>query len=321
VTTSFFCADAARQSGVDPISTASNYKIYIVIECPPPWTPNELASKSVPANLRSLGETVGEDYDQYQTCFLLIHNEALKQPDYTRLLIFHHEPGLAQGYHQQEFHIQDINEIAPLVQAYLAGEPIHATPVTHSFRDILICTHGSHDRCCAKYGYPIYREALKIANDRSLNHVRIWQASHIGGHRFAPTAIDLPEGRYYGHLDASSLASILTRSGDVHALKQVYRGWGCLPWAVQALERELLFQYGWDWFNHKVAFKILHQDENEIFTSVELTVELPTGDRHQYKAEIVAEQNKAVYLKGSCDADEEFPFPQYVVQKLIRLPS
>ena len=52
-----------------------------------------------------------------------------------------------------------------------------------------------------------------------------------------------------------------------------------------------------------------------------MAVETPMGDRHQYKAEIIAEQNKTVYLKGSGDDNEEFPFPQYVVQKLVKFPS
>jgi hypothetical protein len=315
----FFCADAARRSSADPIGTASNYKTFIAIECPPPWTPNEFDSKFVPENLRSLGKWINDDYDQFQTCLLLIHHAASRQPDVTRILIFDQDSGLTRRYRSLEFHVADPDKIAPLISDHLAGSSITAVPITNSFRDIFVCTHGSHDKCCARYGYPLYREALSVANRLSLDDVRIWQASHIGGHRFAPTAIDFPEGRYYGHLDPSSLSSILTRTGDIYALRRVYRGWSCLPWAVQALERELLLQYGWDWFNYRVAIQVLKQNDDETVTSVELTFETPRGDQQTHRATIMADPTKVVYLKGDCDSEEAFPFPQYEVQNWIRI--
>lgn len=315
----FFCADAARQAAADPIGTASNYKTFIAIECAPPWTPNELDSKSVPANLRSLRKQIEEDYDRFQACLLLIHNETLKQPGVTRLLIFDQASGLGHSYCQQEFHIADINAIAPLIQAYLAGQVIDAPAIATSFRDIFVCTHGSRDKCCARYGYRLYREALNIVNTLSLSHVRVWQTSHIGGHRFAPTAIDFPEGRYYGHLDRASFTSILTRTGDINAFRQIYRGWSYLPWPAQVLERELLLQQGWAWLNYPVASQVLQQNEDETLTSVELTFETLKGERQIHRADILADPRKVARLKGACDSEQAFPFPQYEVQNWIRI--
>jgi len=94
----FFCADAARSSNADLIGTASPYKAFIAVECPPPWTPNELDSKSVPANLSTLGEWVNEDYDRFQTCLLLIYNETLNQSGFTRLLIFEQASNFTNTY-------------------------------------------------------------------------------------------------------------------------------------------------------------------------------------------------------------------------------
>ena len=31
-------------------------------------------------------------------------------------------------------------------------------------------------------------------------NIEVFDSSHLGGHRFAPTMIDLPSGRSYGHL-------------------------------------------------------------------------------------------------------------------------
>ena len=310
----FFCAESSRQAGENLIGCASNYDTYVLVECPTPWAAYEFDSKSVPANLRVLEKEVHEHLDAN---FLLIYNESLKQ-DYTRVLILWKNEELSKGYSKQEFHVPDINQVAPLVRDYLAGQP-SAAPVESPSRDILVCTHGSHDKCCARYGYPFYRQALATVSDLSLNHVRIWQASHIGGHRFAPTAIDFPEGRYYGYLDQASFASILTRTGDIECLKNVYRGWAILPGPAQVLERELILMHGWDWFKYKVAGQIIDQNEDESYNCIELTFETPDGDWHGYRAEVVANESKTLYLKGSCNSEKEFPFPQYAVENIVKI--
>lgn len=59
---------------------------------------------------------------------------------------------------------------------------------------LLVCTHGSRDICCGKLG-PRLAQAL-----RSAGHPEVWEVSHIGGHRFAPTLWHLPSWRVYGRL-------------------------------------------------------------------------------------------------------------------------
>jgi hypothetical protein len=43
----------------------------------------------------------------------------------------------------------------------------------------------------------------------------VWEITHLGGHRFAPTAVVLPSGYSYGRLDAASATRVLAdaRSG------------------------------------------------------------------------------------------------------------
>jgi hypothetical protein len=66
-------------------------------------------------------------------------------------------------------------------------------------RDLLVCTHGAVDACCAKFGYPVYRRLRQIAAESALPvPVRVWRCTHFGGHRFAATLLDMPEGRYLG---------------------------------------------------------------------------------------------------------------------------
>ncbi|MEL7208211.1 MAG: sucrase ferredoxin, partial [Actinomycetota bacterium] len=71
-------------------------------------------------------------------------------------------------------------ELASLpTDGFAAGAPAVEPPV----RDLLVCTHGTRDRCCGKRGTNLFRALI----DRVPPDTRVWRTSHTGGHRFAPT--------------------------------------------------------------------------------------------------------------------------------------
>jgi hypothetical protein len=63
---------------------------------------------------------------------------------------------------------------------------------------LMVCTHGRRDRCCALDGRAL-ATALVAGGEP-----HVWESSHLGGHRFAPTALVLPTGYAYGRLDVPS---------------------------------------------------------------------------------------------------------------------
>lgn len=310
----FFCSQTSRESGVDIIGTASEHQIYVAIECSPPWEPHDMESKGIPAALRDLSAEIYDDYDRYQTRFLLIHNDQLQPESGTRVLVFRKPSGFATGYEKQEFHLGDIHDVAPLVRQVVMGEPGDATAVEVPSRDFLVCTHGSRDRCCSRFGAPIYHQARQLVTELGLQNIRIWQASHIGGHRMAPTAIDFPSARYYGYLNADFLRSVLTHSGDIHTLDTIYRGWGLLPWAAQVLEKQLLLTYGWDWLNVAATARVLEYDNDETFNRVEISYRAPSGEQQTFQAEVVADTARTVFLNGSCASDKTSAITPYRVE-------
>jgi hypothetical protein len=97
---------------------------------------------------------------------------------------------------------------------------------------LLVCTHGKHDACCARYGLPLY-EALRELVDEGW----VWQCSHVGGDRFAGNVVCLPEGVYYGRVGAGDAWAVLDEhlAGRVHL--DFYRGRSCYSFRVQAAER------------------------------------------------------------------------------------
>jgi hypothetical protein len=313
-----FCAQESLEARENPIGTAGTAAIYILVECPPPWTRNALDSKPIPANLRALEEELlDRDPPGY---ILLIYSDRLSSASHTRCLIFAQNSGLTNDYSKKELYLPQIEDVAPVVKDYLAGKSLRfELEDENSSRDILVCTHGSHDRCCAKYGNVFYRQALETVASLSLKSVRIWQTTHFGGHRFAPTAIDFPEGRYYARLDRESLASILTKTGNLESLKHLYRGWSVLPWAAQFLEKELMLEHGWDWFDYRVSGRTIQQNEDESFNRVELIFESSDKVINAYQADVVIDESKALYLRGSCHNEESNECPQYVVKNILKI--
>ncbi|WP_138497029.1 sucrase ferredoxin [Nostoc sp. PA-18-2419] len=310
----FFCSDSSRQAAEDIIGTATNYQTYILIECPPPWTSEAFNSKWVPNNLRILVEEVKRA--KLPIRFLLIANDFSHKVNKTTLLIYQRKEGLSNGYQKQEIILANIEQVAAVLQKWLWGIGSNSEVETTATRDILVCTHGSHDKCCARYGNPFYFHATATISNLNLDNVRIWKSSHFGGHRFAPTIIDLPEGRYYGVLEQDSFRSILTRSGEIQCLHTVYRGWGILPAALQILERELIFTEGWDWLNYKVVGKILEQSLDNNTILAELSFEKTSGSLYTYQAKLVKDATKIKKLKSSCNAVQESVITKYAVASI-----
>jgi hypothetical protein len=68
---------------------------------------------------------------------------------------------------------------------------------------LLVCTHGRRDRCCAVDGRALARAVA------ARGEPDVWECTHLGGHRFAPTALVLPTGYVYGRLDVAEAVAAL----------------------------------------------------------------------------------------------------------------
>lgn len=93
----------------------------------------------------------------------------------------------------------------------LAGLPAGTTAVQAPASVLLVCTNGRRDVCCATRGREV---ALGAGAER---HGLVWECTHIGGHRFAPTAILLPYGATYARLTVASAIDALDAGarGDI----------------------------------------------------------------------------------------------------------
>jgi hypothetical protein len=290
------CSDFARAERLDPAGSAGSYHHIAVVELPLPW-PHDIADHPevapVADALAGAGVRVQAVVPQSDGSSAAYPNDThspstqapgTHTPGTQRLIHFWRPPGPFHAYGRTE-HAITTGEL-PAALATLAAE---AAPTAASDRaphsqngtrpsDALVCSHGRRDACCGMHG-------TRLANRLSLPGIRVWRTSHTGGHRFAPTAMVLPEGTLWAYLDDDLLEGILTRTLDIAVAAGLYRGCTGLDHpAVQAAEREILRERGWSWFEHARTGGVV--DETEGRTHVRLDYVAPDGSRGAFDATV-----------------------------------
>ncbi|MFI0790132.1 sucrase ferredoxin [Streptomyces lydicus] len=101
---------------------------------------------------------------------------------------------------------------------------------------VLVCTNGKRDRCCALLGRPLAAELAAAGTE-------VWEVTHIGGHRFAPTLFVLPYGYAYGRSSLSLATDAVAAARDGRIALDHCRGrstWDRPAQAADLAVRELL---------------------------------------------------------------------------------
>lgn len=92
----------------------------------------------------------------------------------------------------------------------------------------LVCTHGLHDACCAQRGRPLITSLAALRPDR------VWQSSHLGGCRFAPSVLVLPLGHMYGRVSPDAAGRLVAATDAGEMVAEFFRGRIGIPPAAQA---------------------------------------------------------------------------------------
>ncbi len=88
---------------------------------------------------------------------------------------------------------------------------------------LVLCTQGTRDRCCAKWGFAVYRDAARLWREGRFPFEAL-ECSHLGGDRYAATGIVFPSGSMYGHLDQVDLEALGAAEAEDRILAGHYRG-------------------------------------------------------------------------------------------------
>lgn len=83
---------------------------------------------------------------------------------------------------------------------------------------LLVCTNGRRDACCALLGLPV---AVALRDQYGDD---VWEANHLGGHRFAPTTVVLPQGWSHARVDPVAGSAVLRAAGEGRVVLERLRG-------------------------------------------------------------------------------------------------
>lgn len=198
---------------------------WLLIEHPGPW-PSDGLPEDLPAEAAAVLDAATEAGIRPQ----LIRRVSARRRGVSTVIAASCRPG---NRWTERRTLTDLRDLAGLDLAALAeGEPPRfgtraADPL------VLVCTHGRRDVCCARLGRP-----LAVLLDAQLPGL-VWETTHVGGDRFAPNVVALPDGSYHGGVtttDVPALAAAVT-SGQV--LLPRLRGRAGVPTAAQAADHFL----------------------------------------------------------------------------------
>ena len=289
-TTERFCAVRASGAAQDPIGSGGAVTRLLFVETPTPWgedyytaDPNGGLRQRIRAvqrdyieRLRTAGEFERTFATGYPALCGIAPDPEWSRPGERRVLLAARPSGPFARFRVDEYLFPgDDPQVVALAGAYFnAPEEIARFAPYRSGappqREFFVCTHGHVDVCCARFGVPLYRQARA-----AYPTVRAWRTTHFGGHRFAPTAWELPEGYKWGFLDAAATDQVLRRSGHPADLAGKLRGWSGVVTQVQPLDREGLRRYGWDWLDARRTGEVLEADDAAGRWRVRLRFELP----------------------------------------------
>lgn len=277
------CSVQTRDGGVDPVGTASGTDAYLLVEVPLPWPPAILDHPLLLAVGAAL-DHAGADV----TVLGVVpdHDET----DRHRLIAYRRPPGPFRRFRRTERVVAGA-ELATAAVALVTADPTAAAGAgagdpfpapDDEVTDLLICTHGRRDRCCGSFGMNLFT-AVGARHVRA--GVRTWRVSHTGGHRFAPTAVFLPEGHLWAWLDGDLVDTIVHRRGEVADVLDHYRGSSAIGSApVQVAEREAFRREGWAWLDAHRTGSVVAGDGDR--AEVRLDVHRPDGTDGAYAATV-----------------------------------
>ncbi|ACO47692.1 sucrase ferredoxin [Deinococcus deserti] len=291
------CADISRQAGEDPIGTAPFWQEVTVLELdipqwaqlrnPDAWTDEQ---RGIFEALRGRVEASGAGFG------LLMSAPATRGAP---LRVRHYRQGPGGFVRRDYLSSVSQDEWARglhdtlLNPRCLQGWTEQDVSVGSDFH---VCTHGTVDAACGKYGAPVH-QALDAAG------VRAWRTGHFGGHRFAATAVELPSGYLWAHLSPDLALRVAAREVHPAELRAHLRGFAGLPPLAQVVDRELLMRHGWAWTQARRRAEIQG-------TEVRLHYDLH-GRQGTVRATV--EEAAALRLPGSSHKPERTDVRQYCV--------
>ena len=223
--TRFYCSELSRRSGELSAGTASTGAVWLLLEYPHGWARRAFEESALPDGVK-----------QFLT-------DSMARIRHSRLLFIKTDRGRREE--RMNFFVVRCRERSPFVvrlglekyddvtrydlAAVASGRDAQGGEV-RSDPLFLVCTHGRRDKCCAKFGVPLYNALREFGGEC------VWQSSHVGGDRFAGNLVCFPHGLFYAHADADSARRVVEAYRAGRVVTREFRGRACYSHFIQAAE-------------------------------------------------------------------------------------
>jgi hypothetical protein len=221
----FYCSELSRQATERVYATASIGGLWLLLEYAQGWEPRAFQESHLSPAVKTFLSTVP------RARLLLIKRDRKRQERLSFFVVRSREsdPFIVK------FELDDYEQLLNIdIASAAAGRPSAGGVVSKSPL-FLVCTHGKRDKCCAKFGYPLYKSLREYGDDAA---AAVWQSSHVGGDRFAANLICFPHGLFYAHVNEEAGHKILREYAAERRrlVLEKYRGRTCYSYPVQAAE-------------------------------------------------------------------------------------
>jgi hypothetical protein len=212
------CADAAEAAGDRLEGTAPPADHWFLVEHPGPWNRSVLAGSDVD---RAAAVALDRWARAAVGRVLFVRRPGRRvEASHRRWFRVDGRPGhesVRGGLFTAEAELVDV--VADPAAGVEDGGPL-----------VLVCAHGRHDTCCAVRGRPL---AAALAAELP-EHT--WEASHVGGCRFAAAMVLLPHGVVLGNVAAADGPKIAAGYAAGLLPEQGVRGRASLSPVVQVAQ-------------------------------------------------------------------------------------
>ncbi len=194
MTSAPICSDTSRSLAEPLVATASRVDRWLLVEHAGAWGPESVPSSRLEVAVARRLATLAAD-GAARLVLIRRHRDEEVGESGRWVFAVDSRPGSEQVLARHVDDDDELLDLAPWRDATgweVVDEPLY-----------LVCTHGRKDRCCAVRGRPV-AHALSAARPG-----QVWESSHLGGDRFAPNLVVLPDGLYLGQVEAEDVVSVV----------------------------------------------------------------------------------------------------------------
>lgn len=216
-----YCAELSAANNEPMAGTAPQVDVWLLLEYAPTWKAKAIQDNALAAATTAwIGDMERRVHDAgLKPRVQFIRRPELDHPE-TTLFIARDQ----QLYRAQATGYDALRDIDPLeTNLEAVNEPTY-----------FVCTNGQRDLCCARFG----RQAYVALRERVGG--RVWQTTHVGGHRYAPNVLVLPQAALYGRIFSDTVDEFLSATEHNRLAPSFLRGRSAYPDTAQAAESALL---------------------------------------------------------------------------------